>query len=217
MGPLGSREKLEAALGGKEAIEALHRGKNDHPTSQKLTSTSLAERKFQLQNELMALKEKLEMKSLQEPPHDRKQRPKQPNKKTSKAAASEESREKTAPTKEGLEKRKAEAQTVMDISHWKHSVSKQEHLLEQVTTKINHNYNNNHNTMGHAATNYKKCLHKRHATNKAIARVQHELTVIEQRQKVVEDGIVWSTQQLLEARQVLHRERTRAPPAEKKC
>jgi uncharacterized protein involved in copper resistance len=177
-----------------------------------LTSTSLAERKSQLRNELMALKEKLGMKSLQEQPE-----PKQQNKNASEAA-SEDGREKTAPTKEGLERRKAEAQTVMDISHWKHSVSKQEHLLEQVTTKINNKYhnNNNNNNTGHAATNYKKCLHKRHATNKAIARVQHELDVIEQRQKVVEDGIVWSTQQLLEARHVLYQERTREQRAENK-
>ena len=219
------------AQGGKEAIEALRRGlywpfKGGEgktaaaTTSNKnhnATSISLVQRKLQLQNELMALKEKLDMKSSQEP----KQQTTTNATTATAAAAKANGRNGKTATKEGLERRKAEAQTVMDISYWKHFVSKQEHLLEQVTAKINNmNDTNTSNSSHHhrrppkiprgAASTYKECLHERHATNKAIAKVQHDLDIIEKRQRVVEEGIVVSTQTLLEARQALHDERKTA-------
>ena len=165
--------------------------------SKKVAGRSLLQRKIQLQNELLALKEKLEMKSSQE----------KQNHQTSSGNAVDsadvdarnDGDRKPPPTKEGLKRRKAEAQTVMDISYWKHFVSKQEHLLQQVTTKINNM--DKSNGKGGA---YKECLEKRHSTNKAIAQVQQDLDVLEQRQAVVEEGIETSTQQLLDARQALH-------------
>ena len=243
MGRLGSRAALIEALGGKEAVYALHRRGSDNnrqtrshgedtakchnaknssvaanananANQKKQASISLVQRKIQLQNELLALKEKLEMKSSQD------QKQKQEHRKSStttgtnaaaahvenksnSAAAHEENKNnrKTAKTKEGLERRKAEAQTVMDISYWKHFVSKQEHLLEQVTAKIN---DVDRNKGGGGANTYKECLQRRHATNKAIAKVQQDLDTIENRQRVVEEGIFGSTEKLLEARQALH-------------
>ncbi len=196
MGLLGSRIALEAALGGKEAVEALHKGSYNAETnykdinnseSQKQTA-SLLQRKIQLQNELLALKEKLEMKSsLQE------QKQKENNEKDSTLNPVKDGKTKNAATKEGLERRKAEAQTIMDISYWKHFVSKQEVLLEQVTTKLKT-----------TDKSYKECLQTRHATNKAIARVQQNLEFLQQRQTVVEEGMLSSTQTLLQARQQVH-------------
>jgi hypothetical protein len=230
------------AQGGKEAIEALRRGSywpfkggenktagggggDGGTTSIKnhnnATSISLVQRKLQLQNELMALKEKLDMKSSQEP-----KQPTTTNATTTAAAKANGTKNGKTATKEGLERRKAEAQTVMDISYWKHFVSKQEYLLEQVTAKINSMNDTNNNSSQQqqqnqhhhrrrrppkvprgAANAYQECLHERHATNKAIAKVQHDLDIIEQRQKVVEEGIALSTQTLLKARQALHGER----------
>lgn len=253
-GELGSRAGLEAAQGGKEAIEALRRGSywpfkdgeekanndgddcnNNYNTGDSIrshddttnnnskqtvaatntanknhnvTSISLVQRKLQLQNELMALKEKLDMKSSQEQKQNQQHQRQQTTNATT--AANGDGRNGKTATKEGLERRKAEAQTVMDISYWKHFVSKQEYLLEQVTAKINNmndNSNHRHQKIPRGANTYKECLHERHATNKAIAKVQHDLDIIEKRQEVVEEGIILSTKKLLEARQVLHDER----------
>lgn len=215
LGPMGSRQALIQAMGGMKAVEALQlfrededgtnniASKNKKPPaaagndSKKAASQSLLQRKIQLQNELLALKEKLEMKSSQE------RQTYQTSGGNAVDSADVDARNdedrKPPPTKEGLERRKAAAQTVMDISYWKHFVSKQERLLEQVTTKINNM--DKSNGKGGA---YKECLEKRHSTNKAIAQVQQDLDVLEQRQAVVEEGIETSTQQLLDARQALH-------------
>lgn len=219
IGPIGSRAALIEALGGTKAVEALQLAREDGEdvstlrkkttngktnkknTSKKKASASLLQRKTQLQNELLALKEKLEMKSSQEKQKDQASR----NTVDATDAKNDEGNKdrKLPSTKEDLERRKAEAQTVMDISYWKHFVSKQEHLLEQVTTKINNM--DKSNGKGGA---YKECLEKRHSTNKAISKVQQDLNVLEQRQALVEDGIVTSTQQLLDARQALHEAKT---------
>ncbi len=208
MGLLGSRVALEEALGGKMAIAALHKGhyqeyiakrnryhknvanqnvgKTNNDTGANKKQKTLLQRKIQLQNELLALKEKLEKSS-----QEQKQKGNPPKLPTSNATQA--SKAKPIPTKEGLERRKAEAQTIMDISYWKHFVSKQEHLLEQVTTKLKDS-ESTHQT-------YKET---RHATNKAIAQVQENLQLIEQRQSVVEDGMLSATENLLQARQALH-------------
>lgn len=218
IGPIGSRAALIEALGGTKAVEALQlaredgedvstlrkktaNGKTNKKNAKKKASASLLQRKTQLQNELLALKEKLEMKSSQEKQKDQASR----NTMDATDAKNDEGNKdrKLPSTKEDLERRKAEAQTVMDISYWKHFVSKQEHLLEQVTTKINNM--DKSNDKGGA---YKECLEKRHSTNKAITKVQQDLNVLEQRQALVEDGIVTSTQQLLDARQELHQAKT---------
>ena len=171
---------------------------------QKLTSASLLQRKLQLQNELMALKEKLEMKASEEP-KQKKQNQKEDTETTA-PLPNEDTRSNETPTKEGLERRKAEAQTLMDISYWKHFVSKQEHLLEQVTSKIN-DMDDSSNPRG--SNSYREFLNKRHATNKEIAKVQQDLEVIEKRHEVVEQGIAITTQKLLESRQALYEERNR--------
>ena len=240
MGGMKTRADLVELLGGEEAVEALHRGSDryrgggigtknvlddcdsnpsdtvettavalsNNKKRKKPTSVSLLQRKLQLQNELMILKEKLEKKSSLE------ENQKQHNQKQGAAinATDNDCSNKHPMTKERLEKRKAEARTVMDISYWKHFVSKQEHLLEQVTTKINdmdNNIGNNQQKRKKGATSYQECLHKRHATNKAIANVQQDLDNLQQRHEVVEDGITCSTRNLLNARQALHEERTK--------
>ena len=205
MGLIGSRMALEVALGGKQAVEALHKGsynaeinykdtanssdksRKDATNENQKQTASLLQRKIQLQNELLALKEKLEMKSSQE------QKQKGNHQKDSTLNPAQDGKTKNAATKEGLERRKAEAQTIMDISYWKHFVSKQEVLLEQVTTKLKT-----------TDKSYKECLQTRHATNKAIARVQQNLEFLQQRQTVVEEGMLSSIQALLQARQQLH-------------
>ncbi len=222
IGPIGSRQALIQAMGGMKAVEALQLAREDREDvstlqkksainkkppaaavkdSKKMASRSLLQRKIKLQNELLALKEKLEMKPSQEKQKDQTSRNSVDSSDTDARHDEGTADRKLPPTKEGLERRKAEAQTVMDISYWKRFVSKQEHLLEQVTTKIN----NMDKGKGGA---YKECLEKRHSTNKAIAKVQQDLDVLERRQAVVEEGIETSTQQLLDARQALHQAKT---------
>jgi len=99
-------------------------------------------------------------------------------------------------TKEELERRKAEAQNYMDISYWKHFVSKQEHILEQVTEQIAEN-----------DRAQEECQKERHEANKQLHQAQQEVLTLEMRKKVVEQGIATSMTELLQARQALHRAR----------
>jgi hypothetical protein len=185
-----SRKAVERFLG-KEMIEALHANvppnfeevylSNDElesPAERSIDDpVSLASRKRQLQQELMALKEKLE-KSQQ------------------KADANDAPPPKGAPvnlTKEELEKRKTEAQNMMDISYWKHFVSKQEHLLEQVTEKIAEN-----------EKALQECQKESHETNKNLFETQNEVDALEIRKQIVEHGIASSMTALLQARQALY-------------
>jgi hypothetical protein len=76
-------------------------------------SQVLHARKSQLQQDLDALKQRLALR----------QKKKQPDK----------------VSKEELERRRVEAQAFMDVSYWKHFVSKQQHLLSEVTEQIKEN------------------------------------------------------------------------------
>ena len=201
----------------------------------KLFSISLAERKLQLQNELMALKEKLEKKTLQQQQAN--------NIVDSNSNSNSENfidgnignngnKNEKALTKQGLRKRKAEVQFVVDISYWKHFVSKQENLLDQVTTKLQSMDENLYSfpkqktlqggaavvktastsvAAGNAITTtttatYQDYLRKRHATNVAIAQVQEDLQDLEARQQVVENGMAKGIVDLLGARKALYTE-----------
>jgi hypothetical protein len=76
-------------------------------------SQDLYARKSQLQLDLDALKQRLALR----------QKKKQPEK----------------VSKEELERRRVQAQAFMDVSYWKHFVSKQQHLLAEVTEQIEEN------------------------------------------------------------------------------
>mmetsp|Transcript_22844 Transcript_22844/g.49741 ORF Transcript_22844/g.49741 Transcript_22844/m.49741 type:complete len:688 (-) Transcript_22844:901-2964(-) len=203
----------------------------------KLASITLAERKRQLQNEMMALKEKLEKKTLQQQQAnnngDSNSNSTAENVIDGNISNSGNKNEKTL-TKQGLRKRKAEVQTVVDISYWKHFVSKQENLLEQVTTKLQSMDENFHSfpkqkkqktlqggtamvttastsvATGNAITTttatYQDYLRKRHAINVAIAQVQEDLQGLEARQQVVENGMAKGIVDVLGARKALHAE-----------
>jgi hypothetical protein len=96
-------------------------------------------------------------------------------------------------TKQELERRKAEAQATMDISYWKHFVSKQERMLE--------------NVMKHGEDNdiaLEECQKERHETNKNLLQTQREIEEIECRIRIVENGISASITALLHARQAIY-------------
>ena len=78
-------------------------------------SQELASRKFQIEQSLETLKQRLAQKQ-------------------------QESKLVEKPlTKEDLELKRREAQAFMDVSYWKHFVSKQEHLLVEVTEQLDEN------------------------------------------------------------------------------
>jgi hypothetical protein len=172
--PFGSddRKTLEIALGGTEAVRALHKGdtNGDDVSSSSSLSTSTSLPFKRKPNELPA------------PNTDSKKQ---------KAAA--------IPTKEELLDRKTKAQIVVDISYWKHFLSKQKALLSKI---------NNH-------TKWEDCVKERHSTNVELSNLQQELTLLDWSHEVVERGTENALKELLAARQELyetrrdHEERTR--------
>lgn len=172
--PFGSddRKALEIALGGTEAIRALHKG-NTHGDAVSSSSSSLST------STSLPLKRK--PSKLPAPITDSKKQ------------------KSTIPTKEELLDRKTKAQIIVDISYWKHFLSKQKVLL----SKIDNN------------TKWEDCVKERHSTNVELSNLQQELTLLDWRHEVVERGTENALQELLAARRELyearrdHEERTR--------
>ncbi|KAG7372041.1 hypothetical protein IV203_018184 [Nitzschia inconspicua] len=197
------RARLEEFLG-KDTIRALHSHKM--LPIENGDETSLAARKLRLQQELLALKMKLEksqnkaMLSMDtdrngvmdteasEENEDAKQLAKEDQ-----CAENVISKRAEGFTKEALERRKAEAQATMDISYWKHFVSKQEGILEKVIKQGSEN-----------DEALEKCQKERHEVNKKLLQTQEEIDQIDTRKRIVEDGISATMAALLTARQALY-------------
>lgn len=183
-------------------------------TTTKIKTASLAQRKLQLQKELMTLKEKLEEKTQIQKDRIKNNSNKEKSNDSnddgddvescssigsncSKEGNSKQKKRNKSSlaglTKEELKRRKIEAQSIMDISYWKHFVTKQEHMLHGIQNKIINN-----------ASSLEDCLKERHTTNTQLNHIQTIITKLELRQNVIEDGIVSSTKELLHARQQLY-------------
>jgi len=91
-----------------------------------------------------------------------------------------------------------EAQNVMDISYWKHFVSKQEYILHGIKKQVTD-----------STSSLEECLRERHATNIQLNHIQKTITSLESRQDIIEDEIIKSTTKLLTARQQLYVASTR--------
>jgi hypothetical protein len=208
--------QLEEVLGGKEFIDALHsttpststntnsdpdeNNDEDSPltipstATATTTGTSLAHRKLQLQKELMALKEKLEKNQQKVAAASSNNNNDQNN------SNNNQQQQIQVPiqipiilTKEELERRKIEAKNDMDISYWKHFVSKQEHILQNVTKQVIDN-----------EASLEQCLKERHSTNIQLNSIQNNINTYGAKQDVIEDGIIKTTMSLLNVRQQLY-------------
>ncbi len=142
-------------------------------------SHSLSERKLHLQQELQTLKEKLDKYQ-----------------KENESCFTEEKHKiqiKHSLTKEELEKKKEEAQTIMDLSHWKHFVSKQENMLEEASRRV---AENQHAIMESEA--------EQEETENELQTTQEELTDLENREKAVSRLLKSTTCRLLRTRKDLY-------------
>ncbi|KAG7342943.1 hypothetical protein IV203_020888 [Nitzschia inconspicua] len=200
------RARLEEFLG-KDTIRALHSHKM--LPIENGDETSLAARKLRLQQELVALKMKLEKsqnKALLSMDPDRNgemdTEASEEDEDAKEFAKEDQGTEIVASkraeglTKEALERRKAEAQATMDISYWKHFVSKQEGILEKVMKQGSEN-----------DEALEKCQMERHEVNKKLLQTQEEIDHIDSRKRIVEDGISATMAALLNARQALYEAR----------
>lgn len=147
-----------------------------------IASGSLAARKLRLQKELQMLKEKLE-KHQKDDDND---------------SASENiyNVAKQAYTKEELEKKKEEARMVMDISHWKLFISKQERMMEEATKGVIEN-----------RLALSACEKEQQQTNTQLEKTNQDLGGVENSEKAVLCLISSSTCKLLKTRKELHREK----------
>ncbi|KAL3923465.1 MAG: hypothetical protein SGILL_001645 [Bacillariaceae sp.] len=200
----GPKEKVYISPGSTSSIPGMDRaaaeallGKEMMDSKLCTTSTiddgdpsSLATRKRQLQQELMALQEKLEKSQRAAVTNT------ENDTSSSNSAPTSPKRSPVVVTKEELEKRKAEAQNNVDVSYWKHFVSKQEHMLEQVTDRITEN-----------ESALDECQKQGHETNKNLLQSQNKIDELESRKKIVEQGISSSMTALLQARQALYHAR----------
>ena len=168
-------------------------------TTTTTTTTSLAHRRIQLQKELMALKEKLE-KNQQKVAAAASSNNNNNNDNNDNNNTSNQEQQIQVPipipiilTKQELERRKVEAKNDMDISYWKHFVSKQEHMLQNVTKQVLEN-----------ESSLEQCLKERHSTNIQLNSIQSNINTYGAKQDVIEDGIIKTTMQLLNVRQQLY-------------
>jgi small-conductance mechanosensitive channel len=96
-------------------------------------------------------------------------------------------------TKEELERRKEEAQAFMDLSYWKHFVSKQEHILSDVNAQVLENLKGS-----------EECTREVEDTKKALFEIDKEIVDLETREKAVADMVGKAMTQLLSTREELH-------------
>ena len=161
------------------------RGSDDDDEVDESTSSaaaggnSLAHRRSLLQQELLLLKEKLESKQ----------------RAASNDSEDDERAEKEQPvmTKEELQRRREEAQQQMDLSYWRHFVSKQEHILSNVTSQLQDN-----------SSALKQCDLDLETTEKSIENVGNEIEELETREKVVASLVSEAASSLLAKRTELY-------------
>jgi hypothetical protein len=137
---------------------------------------SLADRKARLQKELQLLKEKLE------------QHQKGQGQDESPFGSSSGTGKKNL-TKEALEKKREEAQAVIDISHWKHFVSKQENLLEEANERVLEN-----------RRALSQCELEQQKTDVELRVTEQESDDLQHRKKAVDDLLSSTTSKIFQSR-----------------
>lgn len=158
---------------------------------------SLASRKSQLQQELMALKNLLERKQgsteLEEDGNDSQ------GDDAAKGITSSPVT-KQIMTKEELERRKEEAQAIMDLSYWKHFVSKQEHMMAEVDGQVHEN-----------SKALNECSIEIEDAVRNLQESELHILDLEKRQQAVAQMVSNATAKLLETRKKLHLEKAKEP------
>ena len=97
-----------------------------------------------------------------------------------------------AMSKQELEKRKIEAQELRDVSYWRHYVSKQQHMLLGVTDQVKEN-----------TGALKECDRDLARVNQSIKQTSEEVTDLDARQKFVSNQLMENVTRLLDARRRL--------------
>lgn len=143
-------------------------------------SNSLAEKKLRLQKELLALKERLEQHPGQ---HHERNLNADPSQRTSKQHFS----------KEELEKRKEEAQSVVDMSHWRHFISKQEHMLEEANTRV-----------VESRRALLACENESQQIDEQLRANEGEMNGLENRERVLAELLTSASRRILQMRHTLH-------------
>jgi hypothetical protein len=160
-------------------------------------SGSLAARKLQLQRELLALKERLEEKQKASWRDSKGGGDKDDdNDNDTSMEVTRTQAMKQLLTKEELEKRKEEARAVVDISYWKHFVSKQEHILSEVDEQVDEN-----------RKALEKCSREVDDTAKDIQKADDDIHDLETRERAVADMASNVMKKLLSTRKELHSEK----------
>jgi hypothetical protein len=162
---------------------------NDHIEAQVQESEVLAARKNKLQQDLGALKLRLERK--QKAAMGRKRS--QVDGDLPVGDINPKKKVKSVASKEELERRKVEAQGFVDVSYWKHFVSKQKHLLVEVTNQVKDN-----------AKARAKCDKEFAKISLAIVENASQVEVLEMRQGIVSDMLMDSVTKLLDTRNRLY-------------
>lgn len=155
----------------------------------------LAARKMQLQQELLVLKGRLERQQ-QDP-----MRCEIEGDGTHSSDVSVTSKQ--ALSKKELEMRKEKVQTIMDISHWKHFVYKQENMLTEASDRVAENRNA-----------LEECNKEQIDTIANLTITKEEISDLEAREQAVANMIEEATSNLLLTRKNLSKEfaRTSIPP-----
>lgn len=168
------------------ATMGLDLGRNELELEQRQIqhAESLVARKRELQKELHALEQRLELQQKQVVNDDAEGSP----------------MKKVPPngqvlSRQALEKKKEEAQTFMDCTYWKHFVSKQEDMLVEAQHRVLEN-----------KMAIEDCEAEHIQTTNQIEVLRQHITEMEHRQFAVLEMISKSTSQILFARQELHHE-----------
>lgn len=153
----------------------------EEPTSfeERSESLSLSERKLRLQLELQTLKEKLDQY--------------QKENESCFTQGDRQSHIKHTLTKEVLEKKREEAQTIMDLSHWKHFVSKQENMLDEASRRVAEN-----------RRALMECEVEQQETESQLQDTHKDLIDLEKREKAVMKMLKSATYNLLRSRMDLY-------------
>eukprot|EP00980_Cylindrotheca_fusiformis_P010251 scaffold2277_cov137-Cylindrotheca_fusiformis.AAC.6 len=144
-------------------------------TKEEQNRASLTARKIQLEKDLTLLGEQLEVSS------------------------SSSNTNVTTMTKEELQRKLEEAQAHKDISYWRHFVSKQEHILAGVRSRMQEN-----------ADSLEQCEHDMQINMEQSQHAKDNIATLESRQVALGKLISSSTEKLLEMRRILHQEKKNA-------
>jgi hypothetical protein len=101
-------------------------------------------------------------------------------------------------TKAELERRKEEAHAFMDLSYWKHFMSKQEHIMSQVDGQVNDD--NNSNAL-------EECSREIKDATRSLRETDLKVLDLETRQQAVASMVSSALTELLETRNKLHLEK----------